>query len=103
MDGLGCGRNLPAVPVLVSDEVDAARAEAVEQLAFYEAVPSYQKVLAREGVTRAGQLAVIGTPETVVRQLESYRDAGATDLVLSPVRRDDAAALQDVWDIAARL
>jgi hypothetical protein len=75
MDGLGCGRNLPAVPVLVSDEVDAARAEAVEQLAFYEAVPSYQKVLAREGVTRAGQLAVIGTPAP---QIWCCRPCGAT-------------------------
>jgi F420-dependent oxidoreductase-like protein len=95
-------RIIASVPVLVSDDVDAARAEAVEQLAFYEAIPSYQKVLAREGVTRAGELAVIGTPDSVVRQLESYRDAGATDLVLSPVRRD-AAALQDIWDIAGRL
>jgi F420-dependent oxidoreductase-like protein len=93
-------RIIASVPVLVSDDVDAGRAEAVEQLAFYEAIPSYQKVLAREGVTRAGELAVIGTPDSVVRQLESYRDAGATDLVLSPVRRD-GAALQDIWDIAA--
>lgn len=93
-------RIIASVPVLVSDDVDAARAEAVEQLAFYESIPSYQKVLAREGVTRAGELAVIGTPDSVVRQLESYRDAGATDLVLSPVRRD-GAALQDIWDIAA--
>jgi F420-dependent oxidoreductase-like protein len=93
-------RIIASVPVLVSDDLEAGRAEAVEQLAFYEAVPSYQKVLAREGVTRAGELAVIGTPDSVIRQLESYRDAGATDLVLSPVRRD-GAALQDIWDIAA--
>jgi F420-dependent oxidoreductase-like protein len=85
-------RIIASVPVLVSDAADAARAEAAEQLAFYETVPSYRKVLAREGVNRAGDLAVIGTPDAVVRQLESYRDAGATDLVLSPVRRDDAAA-----------
>jgi F420-dependent oxidoreductase-like protein len=95
-------RIIASVPVLVSDDVDAARAEAVEQLEFYEAVASYQKVLAREGVTRAGELAVTGTPESIVRQLESYRDAGATDLVLSPVRRD-GAALQEIWDIAAAL
>ena len=96
-------RIIASVPVLVSDDVEAARAEAVEQLAFYEAIPSYQKVLAREGVKRAGDLAVIGTPDAVARQLASYRDAGATDLVLSPVRRDDAAALQDIWDIAGNI
>jgi hypothetical protein len=47
-------------------------------------------------------LAVIGTDDAVGRQLARYRDAGASDLVLSPIRRDDDA-LQDVWDITASL
>ena len=92
-------RIFACVPVLVSDDVDAARAEAAEQLAFYETIPSYQKVLAREGVNGAADIAAIGTADSVVRQLAAYRDAGATDVVLSPVRRDEAA-LQGIWDIA---
>jgi F420-dependent oxidoreductase-like protein len=96
-------RIIAFVPVLVSDDADAARAEAAEHLRFYEAIPSYQKVLAREGVHEAVEIAAIGTADSVARRLESYRDAGATDVVLSPIRRDDAAALQDVWDVAAAL
>lgn len=96
-------RIIAAVPVLVSADTDAVRAEAAGQLSFYETIPSYQKVIAREGVDSAADLAVIGTPESVVSQLARYRDAGATDLVLSPVRRDNDAALQDIWDIAAGL
>ena len=92
-------RILASVPVLITDDVDAGRAEAAEALAFYETIPSYEKILAREGVNGAADIAVIGTADSVVRQLASYRDAGATDVVLSPIRRDEAA-LQDVWDIA---
>src|SRR6185437_8410089 len=46
-------RIIAAVPVVVSDDVDAARALAVQELAFYETIPSYAKVIAREGAERA--------------------------------------------------
>jgi F420-dependent oxidoreductase-like protein len=95
-------RVITSVPVLVSDDADAARAEAAERLAFYETIPSYQKVIAREDVASAADLAAVGTPEAVARKLSSYREAGATDLVLSPIRRDDKA-LQDIWDIARNI
>jgi F420-dependent oxidoreductase-like protein len=95
-------RIITSVPVLVSDDADAARAEAAERLAFYETIPSYQKVIAREEVASAADLAAVGTPEAVARKLSSYRDAGATDLVLSPIRRDDKA-LHDIWDIARNI
>jgi F420-dependent oxidoreductase-like protein len=95
-------RIIASVPVLVSDDADAARAEAAERLNFYETIPSYQKVIAREGVASAADLAAVGAPEAVARKLSSYRDAGATDLVLSPIRRD-GKALHDIWDIARNI
>ena len=84
-------RIIAAVPVLVSDDVDAANAFAAQQLSFYETIPSYQRVIAREGVASAADLAAIGPAESVVRQLKRYLDAGATDVVLSPLDRDDLA------------
>src|SRR4029453_11122902 len=39
-------RIIAQVPVFVSDNVDAAKNFAAEQLSFYEAIPSYQKVIA---------------------------------------------------------
>ena len=93
-------RIIAAVPVLVSDDVDAARAVAAEQLSFYETIPSYQKVIAREGIATAADLAAIGPAESVVRQLKRYLDAGATDVVLSPLDRADAAVAEDIWNIA---
>jgi F420-dependent oxidoreductase-like protein len=94
---------IAAVPALVSDDQDAARAFAAEQLSFYESVPSYQKVLAREGVASAGDLAAVGSAESIARQLRSYLDAGATDVVISPVDRADATAAEALWPIAASL
>lgn len=96
-------RIIAAVPVLVSDDVDAAHAFAAEQLSFYETIPSYQKVIAREGIATAADLAAIGPAESVVRQLKRYLDAGATDVVLSPLDRADAAVAEDIWAVAAAL
>jgi F420-dependent oxidoreductase-like protein len=88
------------VPVAVTDDADTVRAETAGGLAFYETVPSYRKVLDREGVAKAAELAVIGDAPAVTRQLKTYVDAGATDVVLVPLQSgsDD---LRRVWDLAA--
>jgi alkanesulfonate monooxygenase SsuD/methylene tetrahydromethanopterin reductase-like flavin-dependent oxidoreductase (luciferase family) len=88
---------------LVSDDADAAHALAAQQLSFYETIPSYQKVIAREGVASAADLAAIGPAESVVRQLQRYLDAGATDVILSPLDRADVAPADELWAVAASL
>ena len=91
---------IAAVPVVMSDDADAARDLAVEELKFYETIPSYAKVIAREGADRAADIAAVGPAETVRKQLQRYRDAGATDLVLSALRSDSADP-QYLWELAA--
>ncbi|MGE2721297.1 TIGR03564 family F420-dependent LLM class oxidoreductase [Mycolicibacterium celeriflavum] len=92
-----------AVPVLVSDDADAARRRAAEHLSFYENIPSYRRVLEREGVDSAVDVAALGPAETVTRQLKNYLDAGATDVVLSAVDGTDPAQREAIWAIAAQL
>jgi F420-dependent oxidoreductase-like protein len=92
---------IAAVPVLVSDDVDAARAFATQRLRFYETIPSYQKVIAREGLASTADLAAIGSAESVRRQLQRYLDAGATDVVLSPLDREDVGAAEEIWAVGA--
>jgi F420-dependent oxidoreductase-like protein len=91
---------IAAVPVVVSDDADAARTLAAEELAFYETIPSYAKVIAREGADRAADIAAVGPAEDIREQLQSYRDAGATDLVLSQLRTD-ANDPERLWEVAA--
>ncbi len=95
-------RIIAAVPVVVTDDEDAGRESAAEQLSFYTAIPSYQKVIAREGVDEIAELAAVGPVDAVLRQLRRYLDAGATDLVLSPLL-SQAGSAQALWEVAAAL
>ena len=96
-------RVITAVPVLLSADVERARAAAAEQLSFYAAIPSYRNVIAREGVDSIAELAAVGPEESVARQLASYLDAGATELTLSPLERTDSADREALWRLAAAL
>jgi F420-dependent oxidoreductase-like protein len=96
-------RVIASVPVLVSDDVDAAREVAAQHLGFYATIPSYQKVIAREGADSVADLAVVGPAESVVRQLKRYLDAGATDITLSAIDRADPAQAEALWAVAASL
>ncbi len=95
-------RIIAMVPVLVTDDVDAGRRWAAEQLAFYETIPSYQKVIAREGVDGVVDLAAVGSAAEVTKHLQRHLDAGATDVVLSPMRRAPGDAEAN-WAVAAGL
>ncbi|MFI6871559.1 TIGR03564 family F420-dependent LLM class oxidoreductase [Nocardia sp. NPDC050406] len=89
------------VPVLVTDDEATGRATAATHLSFYDNTPSYQKVIAREGASQAADLAAVGTPATITKHLSRYRDAGATEIVLSPIHHEDPAALRELWSVAA--
>jgi F420-dependent oxidoreductase-like protein len=100
------GRPSPAIvasiPVAVTTDLEHARGEAARSLNFYDQFSSYQRVLAREGLERAADLAILGDADHVAEQVGRYRDAGATEIILSPVdpERD---ALTAMWALAAQL
>lgn len=96
-------RIIAQVPTIVSTDVDAARNFAAEQLRFYEAIPSYRNVIAREKVTGAADLAAVGSAESVRHQLQRYLDAGATDVVLSGLAWTGAGVAEELWALAASL
>jgi F420-dependent oxidoreductase-like protein len=96
-------RIIAAVPVLLSEDVEGARSIAAQQLSFYETIPSYRNVIAREGLASVADLAAIGPVESVVRQLHRYRDAGATDVVISPLDRIANADREALFRLTATL
>ncbi len=102
----GAGRSAPRVVAMVSlavsDDVEAARAEFAPQLALYDSIPSYQKTLAREGVSASIDLAVLGSEESVARRLRTYLAAGATELVLMPLQ-STPEELERIYAVAADL
>lgn len=76
-------RIVAALPAVVTGEVDKTRAAAAEQFAFYDEIPSYQRVLEREGVARAADLMVVGDEETVAAEANRYFEAGATEVIVT--------------------
>jgi alkanesulfonate monooxygenase SsuD/methylene tetrahydromethanopterin reductase-like flavin-dependent oxidoreductase (luciferase family) len=54
-------------------------------------------------VDSVADLAVVGSVESVTRQLQSYLDAGATDVVLSALDRTDPTVAEQLWAVAAEL
>jgi F420-dependent oxidoreductase-like protein len=94
-------RIIAMVPVFVTDDRDAVYADVAAELGFYDSIPSYQRVVTRENLTSAAELAAVGPADAVVRELRRYTDAGATEVVLAPIGPVDAAALARLREVAA--
>jgi hypothetical protein len=45
----------------------------------------------------------VGSTESVRRQLQSYLDAGATDVVLSGLAWTNTAVAEELWSVAASI
>lgn len=101
------GRPAPRIVALVhgvvTSDPDAARATATEQLAFYEQIPSYARVVGLSGGERAADVAVIGDERTVAAEVQRYRDAGATEVVFSGTDLAGEADRQRTWALLGEL
>jgi len=91
------------VNAVVTDDVAAVRERAAEQLAFYDRVPSYARVLELAGVQRAVDVAVIGDEKTVAAEVLRYRDAGATEVVLTGTDLAGEADRHRTWALLGEL
>lgn len=101
------GRPAPRIVALVSgvvtDDVDSVREKATEQLAFYEQIPSYARVIELSGGRRASDVAVIGDEKTVAAEVRRYRDAGATEVVFSGTEIAGEADRRRTWALLGEL
>jgi F420-dependent oxidoreductase-like protein len=96
-------RIVAAVPAVVTSNVDDVVAKAEEELSFYDSIPSYQKVLAAENLSRAAQLALIGDEETVAAGVRAYFDAGATEVILAQTGLGSTEDMIRTWELAGKL
>jgi F420-dependent oxidoreductase-like protein len=105
----GAGKPLPRIvaglPVAVHDDVDEARAAAVQYTAVYGELPNYRRVVREAGHAAAGEAAIIGNEASVTKQLQSLLDAGATDIWagIFAVGNDPTASLRRTTDLLATL
>ncbi|KIZ16207.1 LLM class F420-dependent oxidoreductase [Streptomyces natalensis] len=101
------GRPAPRIVALVNgvvtDDIDAVREKAAEQLAFYEQIPSYARVIELSGGERAVDVAVIGDEKTVAAEVQRYRDAGATEVVFGGTEIAGDADRRRTWALLGEL
>ncbi len=72
-----------AAPVCITDDIEGAKARAAEAFGFYGDLPSYRAMLDREGLENSQDIALIGSLDEVATGLQTYADAGATQVVAS--------------------
>ena len=70
-----------ALPVCVTNDVDAARERAAKEFAAYGTLPSYRAMLDREGAAGPADVAIVGDEDVIAAGLRTLVDAGVTDLV----------------------
>lgn len=93
-------RIVAGLPVCVTDNAAAVRAEADRAFANYGRLPSYRAVLDKEGAAGPADVSLIGDEATVLAGLRKLAAAGATDLVAAvyaPVG-EDAARTYDLLE-----
>ncbi|CAN5834467.1 TIGR03564 family F420-dependent LLM class oxidoreductase [soil metagenome] len=75
-------RIVAALPVCVTDDVDAARQRAATVFKIYGRLPSYRAMLDREGAEGPADVAVIGSEDEVVERISALSDLGITDFAV---------------------
>ncbi|KOV68773.1 TIGR03564 family F420-dependent LLM class oxidoreductase [Streptomyces sp. MMG1121] len=91
------------VPGVVTADVEAVRERATEELSFYERFPSYRRVIALSGGSRAVDLAAIGDEEAVAAEVRRYREAGATEVVFLATDLGGEVARRRTWRLLGEL
>jgi 5,10-methylenetetrahydromethanopterin reductase len=81
---LGEGKRVVVnVIVAVSDDPDSVRAAIATRYKAVADLPAYRAVLDRGGLSSPAETVITGPEDAVLRELQRFRDAGATDLVTS--------------------
>ncbi|MGW6201037.1 TIGR03564 family F420-dependent LLM class oxidoreductase [Kribbella sp. NPDC055110] len=78
-------RIVAGLAVCLTSAEDAVRARFAEEFALAGQVPEYRAMLDREGAAGPADVLVVGDEASIEKQLDRFRDAGATDLMLAPI------------------
>ncbi len=82
-------RIVVALPVMVTEEPQAALEMADRYFAIYGTLPSYRAMLDREGSSGPSGVAIVGTALEIEERLEHLRTIGVTDFVAAAYGDED--------------
>jgi len=72
-------RVIAALPVCVTNDMEAAKERAAKVFEIYGSLPSYRAMLDREGAAGPEDIAITGSESDVVARIEALADIGVTD------------------------
>ena len=76
-------RIIATLPVCVTNDEQAVRAQIGQSLAMYGQLPSYRAMFDREGVAGPAELAIVGSKAQVTDEIGVLQEAGVTDFAAS--------------------
>lgn len=89
---IGADKTIVAgVPIVMTTNIDAAKAKINEQLAIYGQLPSYRAMLDREGAEGPADIAIVGDENALRSGIERFRAAGVTDFNAAIVPTEEGA------------
>lgn len=95
-------RIVSALPVALTRDPAGARKVIHDHFALYSGIPSYRRMLEREGVTSPAEVALVGDEAALDHALDRLADLGATDLAAVCVPVDAEAVERALGFLAAR-
>jgi 5,10-methylenetetrahydromethanopterin reductase len=96
--GKAAPRIVAGLPIVVTNDVAAAKFKIAEDLKIYGMLPSYRAMLDREGAGGPEDVAIIGDAAMVKEGIAKLRDAGVTDFnaAIVPIEEGSLDATLDV-------
>ena len=67
------------LPIVLTTNVDEAKAKISENLVIYGQLPSYRAMLDREGAAGPADIAIVGDENTLRGEIKRFEDMGVTD------------------------
>lgn len=84
-------RVVAGMPIVLTTNVDDARAQIAEQLTIYGQLPSYRAMLDREGAAGPADIAIVGDENTLRGEIKRFEDMGVTDFNAAIVPTEEGA------------
>jgi len=103
------GRPAPRIvggfPIVLTNDVEAAREQAAKRFASYGTLPSYKAMLEHEGVSGPADIAIVGDERALEAAIERLAAAGVTDLSanIMPDGEDPKGSVTRTWEFLAEL
>jgi len=96
-------RIVASLPIVLTENVDAAREAIAKILVIYGQLPSYRAMLDKEGAAGPADVALVGNEKTLDTQIQRLRDVGVTDFSASIAPTEDGAVERTLDYLASKL